>query len=113
MIILISVTELFEEVIKNTFHIENIIVFKNIVYIGILITPLYMLWDLFYRFYYREKKIHTLIKIVFVGFIINIVLNYLLGFSLSWGIYGILVSTLIVFLFYNLLSFRYFFIKNK
>ena len=113
VIILISVTELFEEVIKNTFHIENIIVFKNIVYIGILITPLYMLWDLFYRFYYREKKIHTLIKIVFVGFIINIVLNYLLGFSLSWGIYGILVSTLIVFLFYNLLSFRYFFIKNK
>ena len=113
VIILISVTELFEEVIKNTFHIENIIVFKNIVYLGILITPLYMLWDLFYRFYYREKKIHTLIKIVFVGFIINIVLNYLLGFSLSWGIYGILVSTLIVFLFYNLLSFRYFFIKNK
>jgi len=113
VIILISITELFEEVIKNTFHIENIIVFKNIVYLGILITPLYMLWDLFYRFYYREKKIHTLIKIVFVGFIINIILNYFLGFSLSWGIYGILVSTLIVFLFYNLLSFRYFFIKNK
>jgi hypothetical protein len=111
VIILILATELFEEVIKNTFHIENIIIFKNIVYLGIFITPLYMMWDLFYRFYYREKKIHTLIKIVLVGFIINIVLNYSLGIFLSWGIYGILVSTLIVFLFYNLLSFRYFFIK--
>ena len=113
IIILLVAIELLEEVIKNNFHIENINVFKNIIYLGILITPLYMIWDLFYRFYYRENKINRLVKIVVVGFFVNIVLNFFLGFSLSWGIYGILVSTLTVFLFYNLLSYRYFFIKSK
>ena len=72
-----------------------------------------MIWDLFYRFYYRENKINRLVKIVVVGFFVNIVLNFFLVFSLSWCIYGILVSTLTVFLFYNLLSYRYFFIKSK
>jgi hypothetical protein len=113
IIILLVAIELFEDVIKNNFHIENINVFKNIIYLGILITPLYMIWDLFYRFYYRENKINRLVKIVVVGFFINIALNYSLGFGLSLGIYGILVSTLTVFLFYNFLSFRYFFIKSK
>lgn len=112
-IILLIAIELLEGVIKNNFHIENIKVFKNIIYLGVFITPLYMIWDLFYRFYYREKKINRLVKIVVVGFFVNIVLNFSLGYSLSWGIYGILVSTLAVFLFYNILSFRYFFIKSK
>jgi len=113
IIILLVAIELLEDVIKNNFYIENINVFKNIIYLGILITPLYMIWDLFYRFYYRENKINRLVKIVVVGFFVNIVLNFFLGFILSWGIYGILVSTLTVFLFYNLLSYRYFFIKSK
>lgn len=111
--ILVFAIELFDEVIINTFHLENLSVFKNIVYLGIVITPLYMLWDLFYRFYYRENKINSLIKIVIIGLLINLVLNYYLGFALSFGIYGILVSTLIVFLFYNFISFNIFFIKKK
>jgi len=112
-ILLIAATELFGEFIQKVFHIDNIEVFKNIIYLGILITPLYMIWDLFYRFYYRENQINKLIKVVVIGLVINLGLNYFLGLQLSWGIYGILISTLIVFLFYNAVSYRYFFTPRK
>ncbi|WP_405563145.1 hypothetical protein [Polaribacter sp. Asnod6-C07] len=113
VIILIIGLELFKDFIFNYLNIKKMIFFKNIVYLGILITPLYMVWDLFYRFYYREQKINKLIIIVILGLILNIGLNFLLGIKLNYGIYGILISTLIVFVFYNSISYYYFFLKNK
>lgn len=112
-VLLICTTEILEGLIHKTFHIANISIFKNIIYIGILIAPLYIVWDLFYRFYYRESKIDKLMILVLVGLLINLTLNYGLGIYLSWGIYGVLISTLIVFLFYNLMSYQYFFVKMK
>lgn len=113
VVLLIGSLVVFERAIQTVFKIEDIQLFKNIIYLGILITPLYMIWDLFYRFYYREDQIKKLLILVIVGFTINILLNYIMGIYLTWGIYGILISTLTVFLFYNLLSFQYFFIRNK
>lgn len=112
-VLLICTTEMLEGLIHKTFHIADISIFKNIIYIGILIAPLYIVWDLFYRFYYRESEIGKLMILVLVGLLINITLNYGLGIYLSWGIYGVLISTLIVFLFYNLMSYQYFFVKMK
>lgn len=112
IVLLISI-EFFESFITNNFKIENYLQLKKIIYLGILITPFYMIWDLFYRFYYREKKINKLIVIVITGLILNIGLNYLIGIKLSLGIYGILISTLIVFIFYNFMSYNYFFLKDK
>ncbi len=112
IVLLISI-EFFESFITNNFKIENYVQLKKIIYLGILITPFYMIWDLFYRFYYREKKINKLIVIVITGLILNIGLNYLIGIKLSLGIYGILISTLIVFIFYNFMSYNYFFFKDK
>lgn len=112
VLFLIVATEVMEEFISNVFKIKDISFFKNIIYLGVLITPFYMIWDLFYRFYYREKKINYLLRIVSVGLLINILFNYIFGISLSWGLYGILISTLSVFAFYNYLSFRYFFVKK-
>ena len=113
VILLVGSLEILETTIYKVFKIEDIDLFKNIIYLGILITPLYMIWDLFYRFYYREDQINKLLVLVILGLVINVLLNYSLGIHLTWGIYGILISTLIVFLFYNLLSFKYFFIRNK
>ena len=113
VIALASGVEVLEDTIQKIFNIDNIQVFKNIIYIGILLMPLYIVWDLFYRFYYRESEIGKLMILVLVGLLINITLNYGLGIYLSWGIYGVLISTLIVFLFYNLMSYQYFFVKMK
>ena len=113
VIALVSGVEVLEDTIQKVFNIDNIQVFKNIIYIGILLMPLYIVWDLFYRFYYRESEIARLMILVLVGLLINITLNYGLGIYLSWGIYGVLISTLIVFLFYNLMSYQYFFVKMK
>ncbi len=112
IVLLISV-ELSESLITNYFKIDDFLLFKRIIYLGILITPFYMIWDLFYRFYYREKKINKLIVIVILGLMLNIGLNFLIGIKLSLGIYGILISTLIVFVFYNFMSYNYFFLRNK
>lgn len=110
--LLLSILNIYDSTIKSLFEINDIQLFKNIVYVGVVITPLYMLWDLFYRFYYRENKIKLLLLVVFFGLIINILLNYLLAFEYSLGIYGILFSTLGVFLFYNLFSYLYFFTNH-
>ena len=112
VIFLLVTVEISEELIKTHFKIQDFKLLKRIIYLGILITPMYMIWDLFYRFYYRAKKINKLFKVVFLGLISNIILNYLLGIKFNLGIYGILLSTLIVFLFYNFVSFNYFFKKS-
>lgn len=111
VIFLLIAIELFENIITGYFRISNFTLFTRIIYLGILITPLYMIWDLFYRFYYREQKINKLIFIVILGLILNIGLNFLLGIKFNYGIYGILISTLIVFVFYNCISYYYFFRK--
>lgn len=112
VVILVVAAELLQGLLHKVFHIDDVSLFKNIIYLGILIAPLYMIWDLFYRFYYRENQINRLIKLVLIGFLVNVGLNFFLGIHLSWGIYGILLSTLMVFLFYNISSYRHFFTKT-
>lgn len=108
-ILLVITVQLFEKNIVKLFNIEDYNLLKQIIYIGIIIVPFYMIWDLFYRFYYRKNMVNKLLIIALFGFIANIIFNYLFSFVFPFGIIGILISTLLVFLFYNIISYRNFF----
>lgn len=113
VIVLIISLLFIEDFVVKQFKLDNFQLLRNIMYTGILITPCYMIWDLFYRFYYKEKQVLKLLLIVVIGFILNLILNFILGIELSLGAYGILISTLLVFIFYNVISYYNFFKKNR
>lgn len=111
-ITLVILFESLEHIIIVDFELvskEGYDIIRGIIYIGVIITPFYMIWDLFYRFYYRTDLVNKLLLLTLTGFIINLILNY--SFSVLFGldIYGILVSTLLVFLLYNIISYYVFF----
>lgn len=112
-IMVILCVNFLENFIVNLLKIDNFTLLKNIIYFGLIITPFYMVWDLFYRFYYRQNEIKKLLLYVVLGFLINIVLNYVLAIQLHFDIYGILVSTLAVFIFFNLAGYFVFFQRGK
>ena len=93
------------------FNITKISVFWNVIIFGIILMPLYMTWDMFYRLYFRFKKLNLLVKIVFIGLLLNITANYIFGVLLNLNEVGIVLSTMLTFVFYNLISFLVF--KHK
>ncbi|WP_430428587.1 hypothetical protein [Maribacter litoralis] len=86
---------------------------KDVLLVGLVITPFYMVWDLFYRFYYRRKIIFRLLIVSLIGLIFNVLLNYILGIYFGFKILGIMYSTLAVFMFYNFYSYYIFFVKKR
>lgn len=108
---LVITLECFKEVILSLrfFTFESFDLMRNIVYLGIVITPFYIIWDLFYRFYYRRDMINKLLIITTFGFIVNLILNYSFCIVFSLDLYGIILSTLLVFIFYNVISYKVFF----
>lgn len=93
------------------FNVAKISVFWNVIILGAILMPLYMTWDMFYRLYFRFKKLNLLVKIVVFGLLLNITANYTFGVLLNLNEVGIVLSTLITFVFYNLISFFVF--KNN
>lgn len=86
------------------FDITKVSVFWNIVILGAISMPFYMSWDMFYRLYFKFKKIDLLVKIVFLGLMLNIIANYALGIVLNLNEVGIVLSTLLTFVYYNVVS---------
>lgn len=112
-ICLVIVTETFENQIVNWFKLDNFSLLKSIIYIGIIITPFYMIWDLFYRLYYRQRMVKKLLTITLFGFLLNIIFDYVLSIVFNWGVLGVLISTLFIFAFYNFISYKTFFFNKN
>ena len=70
-----------------------------------------MIWDMFYRLYFRFKRIDSLVKIVFLGLLLNISANYIFGILLNLKEVGVVLSTLLTFVYYNVVSLHVF--KSK
>lgn len=86
------------------FDITKVSVFWNIVILGAMSMPFYMSWDMFYRLYFKFKRLNLLVKIVFLGLMLNIIANYAFGIVLNLNEVGIVLSTLLTFVYYNVVS---------
>ena len=93
------------------FDIKKVSVFWNIVIIGAISIPFYMTWDMFYRLYFRFKRLDLLVKIVFLGLLLNVSANYTFGILLNLREVGVVLSTLLTFVYYNVVSLHVF--KSK
>lgn len=93
------------------FEIKKVSVFWDIVIIGAISIPFYMTWDMFYRLYFRFKRLDLLVKIVFLGLLLNVSANYTFGILLNLREVGIVLSTLLTFVYYNVVSLHVF--KSK
>lgn len=77
----------------------------QVVYIYILILPIYIVWDMMYRIYYKNDYLNNLFLIMLIGVVLNYVLNYMFVNYLFMKTSGIALSTFIVLFLYCSYSF--------
>ncbi|MCX2718546.1 hypothetical protein [Lentiprolixibacter aurantiacus] len=104
-LVLVIVVEVFGSAIISFFKLDNLLLLKKIIYIGVITVLFYMVWDLFYRYYYRSGKIDLLLKVAFIGFVLNIIFNYIFAISLKLEVLGVLISTFSIYCFYTVVSY--------
>ena len=89
-------------------ELENINLLFKISLIGIIFyAPLYLIFDLTYRIYYAVDDLNYIFHVALIAFIINVVLNYIIGYYFELGAVGILLSSISVFIFLVYSGLRY------
>lgn len=86
----------------NELHFEDLM---NVLFIYIFILPVYIIWDMIYRIYYKNKFLNKLFFIMLVGVILNYLLNYMFVYYFHMKASGIAFSTLLVLSIYCVYSF--------
>lgn len=93
---------------------EQFIDLVNVFKIYILILPVYIIWDMLYRVYYKNRQLEKLMKIMFFGLLINVLMNYIFIYNFKMTSNGIALSTFIVLFYYcTVASVQLFKNKNK
>ena len=77
----------------------------QVVNVYILILPIYIIWDMMYRIYYKNDYLNSLFLIMLIGVVLNYVLNYIFVNVLFMKTSGIALSTFIVLSLYCSYSF--------
>ena len=89
-------------------ELENINLLFKISLIGIIFyAPLYLIFDLTYRIYYAVDDLNYIFHVALIAFIVNVVLNYIIGYYFELGAVGILLSSISVFIFLVYSGLRY------
>lgn len=85
----------------------------SVFFVYIFILPIYIIWDMMYRIYYKNDFLNKLFVIMFIGVFLNYGLNYFFVKILYLKTTGIALSTLIVLSSYCLYSFLLLKIEEK
>lgn len=85
----------------------------NVFNIYMLILPVYIIWDMMYRIYYKNNYLNKLFKIMLIGVILNYLLNYFFVNIIDLKTSGIALSTLIVLTIYCFYSYMLLRIKEQ
>lgn len=81
--------------------------------IYILILPIYIIWDMLYRIYYKNNLLSKLLFIISFGVLLNIVLNYVFITYFQMNTMGIALSTLIVLVSYCIYGYGFLHLKKQ
>jgi len=87
---------------------QNASAIISVFFVYSLLTPFYIYWDLLYRMFHRNKQAVAATFIVLLGFLSNIMLNYVFVIQFELGALGIALSTCFVFFSYSCIGYIYF-----
>ena len=103
----------FLTIFELNFSLNQLKIIVSILIIYSFLTPLYIFWDLCYRFFHLYNHKISVTLLISIGYIINFIFNYVLALKYNMGVIGIALSTFIVYMFYTFISILYLIFLKK